>query len=67
MTIEWRKSSRSNVDENSHCVEVAGLPSTIAVRDSKAPGAGNLEFGVSDWRAFVGAVKSGRLDVSPEV
>lgn len=63
MTIEWRKSSRSSVDEQSSCVEVARLLSIIGVRDSKAPGAGNLEFGVSDWRIFVGAVKSGDLDL----
>jgi hypothetical protein len=63
MMIKWRKSSRSSVGENTQCVEVAALPSAVAVRDSKAPGAGNLEFGVSDWRAFVGAVKSGGLDL----
>ncbi|QFG24548.1 DUF397 domain-containing protein [Actinomadura sp. WMMB 499] len=35
--IEWRKSSRSSTSGQSNCVEVANLPGSVAVRDSRDP------------------------------
>jgi hypothetical protein len=37
----WRKSSHSGTDE-SDCVELANLGTSIGIRDSKAPQAGHL-------------------------
>lgn len=60
-TAAWRKSSRSN--ERGHCVELAqNVPGLGAIRDSKAPGQAPLVFPGGQLRAFLRAVKSGRLD-----
>ncbi|MCA1228688.1 MULTISPECIES: DUF397 domain-containing protein [unclassified Saccharopolyspora] len=58
----WRKSSRSNANGGA-CVEVALSADSTAVRDSKlGPGSPVLAFGTDAFDAFLGAVKSGRLD-----
>ncbi|MGC4787856.1 DUF397 domain-containing protein [Micromonospora sp. DT178] len=49
----WRKSSRSG-DEGA-CVEMALVPGTVAVRDSKDPSGPALLFPPAAWAAFVGA------------
>ncbi|MFI6760550.1 DUF397 domain-containing protein [Micromonospora sp. NPDC050417] len=49
--VVWRKSSRSGSDTN--CVEIAELPQTIAVRDSKDPDGPVLTFVRSAWTSFV--------------
>lgn len=49
--VVWRKSSRSGSDTN--CVEIAELPQTIAVRDSKDPAGPVLAFQHSSWAAFI--------------
>ncbi|MER6813589.1 DUF397 domain-containing protein [Spirillospora sp. NPDC000708] len=64
MTLVWRKSSRSGTSGQSDCVEVAQLPGTIGVRDSKAPETPHLEFGVADWRMFADRVKRGDHDLT---
>jgi len=51
----WRKSSYSNGQAN--CVEVAGRPGAIAVRDSKDPGGPPLAVASSTWRAFTRRIK----------
>jgi hypothetical protein len=51
----WRKSSYSN--SNSNCVEVAGEPDGVAVRDSKDPGGSPLAVAPSTWRAFTRRIK----------
>ncbi|GAA3731822.1 DUF397 domain-containing protein [Salinactinospora qingdaonensis] len=56
---EFRKSSYSNRNQN--CVEVADLPAGAAVRDSQNREQGHLSFAIEEWRAFVDAVKGGRL------
>jgi hypothetical protein len=48
----WRKSSFSQGDVNSSCVEVAWTPHMTAVRDSKNPDGGMLVVSESTWDAF---------------
>lgn len=43
-TLNWRKSAFSGGAEGNACVEIAELPTRIAVRDSKNPGHGTLSF-----------------------
>ncbi|GAA2129772.1 DUF397 domain-containing protein [Actinomadura napierensis] len=57
----WRKSTHSGTG-NDTCVEVAGLPGAVAVRDSTDPDGPKLVFGVGAWRAFVRGVSSGGVD-----
>lgn len=50
----WRKSSRSNQDNN--CVEVAtNLGDVVGVRDSKDSDGPVLVVDAYSWRLFVGA------------
>lgn len=59
--LTWRKSTRSLSADN--CVEVADLPGGgRAVRDSKNPTGGHLEFTASEWAAFAAGVKAGEFD-----
>ena len=54
----WRKSSYSNGQAN--CVEVAVVgdgPTSVCVRDSKAPDASGLIFPARAWRQFTDSVK----------
>lgn len=56
----WRKSSRSGSKE---CVEVArARPNIRAVRDSKDPNGGILEFQPATFESFMANIKSGRFD-----
>lgn len=55
----WRKSTRS---QTSNCVEVAPLPATVALRDSKDRGGPVLLFDRREWRSFLAAAKEGQLD-----
>ncbi|GGK96199.1 hypothetical protein Sme01_31670 [Sphaerisporangium melleum] len=58
----WRKSSLSG-GNGGQCVEVAAnLPGVVAVRDSKVPDGPKLVLGPSEWRSFIGGVKTGTFD-----
>ncbi|WP_188298316.1 DUF397 domain-containing protein [Streptomyces sp. CBMA156] len=50
--MPWHRSSYSNHDGN-ECVEVAALPSTVHVRDSKDTSGPTLTFSPEAWAAFV--------------
>lgn len=58
----WRKSARSNAgDDQSNCVEVAELPSQVAMRDSKDPAGPVLAVTHTEWRAFLGGIRASEL------
>jgi Domain of unknown function (DUF397) len=57
----WKKSSYSNGQAN--CVEVANLPSIVAVRDSKDREGPALIFTPDEWRAFVDGIQNGQFDL----
>jgi Domain of unknown function (DUF397) len=57
--LRWRKSSYSG--QGANCLEVASVREGTAVRDSKNPAGPVLRFPADSWRAFIGAVKSGRI------
>ncbi|MFF6779186.1 DUF397 domain-containing protein [Streptomyces sp. NPDC012637] len=50
--LAWFKSSYSGA-EGGECLEAALTPSTVHVRDSKAPARAQLAFGALEWTAFV--------------
>ena len=58
----WRKSTRSGAA--GHCVEVAGTPATVYVRDSKDIGGPVLDFAVPGWADFIAGVRAGEFDRS---
>lgn len=59
--LRWRKSSRTGT-QGTNCVEVAAWPGATAVRDSKAPARGRLEFSALRWDSFLSGLKDGRYD-----
>ncbi|GAA2111347.1 DUF397 domain-containing protein [Actinomadura alba] len=59
---QWRKSIRSG-GQGGECVEIAGLPRVVAVRDSKDPDGPRLTFSPAAWRAFSADAKNGAFDL----
>ncbi|TDC58323.1 DUF397 domain-containing protein [Actinomadura sp. KC345] len=59
--VRWRKSSHSG-SEGGNCVEVAGLASVVAVRDSKDPEGAKLAFGRAAFGALARDIRAGRYD-----
>ena len=51
--LDWYKSSFSSPEPDSDCVEVAGTPSTIHVRDSKNTTGPQLAIAPHAWADFV--------------
>lgn len=64
MTI-WRKSSRSGGGEagGQDCVELACLPGTIGIRDSKSPELGHLTVSREELGRLIDLGKAGALDL----
>jgi len=56
----WRTSSYSG-NNGGNCVQVATLPGTIAVRDSKDPDGPVLLLDPQAWHAFTTSLKAGDL------
>lgn len=56
--VVWRQSTHC---ESNACIEVARMQPMVAVRDGKDPTGPMLTFGVSQWRAFVEAVRDRAL------
>ncbi|MBW1597798.1 DUF397 domain-containing protein [Streptomyces sp. JJ38] len=57
--LHWFKSSYSNSEPDSSCVEVAAAPGTVRVRDSKDVGGPQLAVPSPAWAAFVGFAARG--------
>ncbi|MGW0336580.1 DUF397 domain-containing protein [Streptomyces sp. NPDC003011] len=55
--MNWRKSTYSDGGDGDTCVEIATLPTRIAVRDSKAPARATLSFGAASFAALVDHLK----------
>jgi hypothetical protein len=56
-SVSWRKSSYSG-GNGGNCIQVADLPGTVAVRDSKDPDGPALLFRPAEWAAFTARVKA---------
>jgi hypothetical protein len=56
----WRKSSHSGGGQQ--CVEVAGLDTTVVVRDSKNPDGSKLAFPPRTWSDFIDRIRNGTFD-----
>jgi hypothetical protein len=63
--ITWRRSSRSGGGGSGgqECVELAGLPGGIGIRDSKAPDAGHLAISRDEFAGLVQRIKQHDLDL----
>ena len=55
-TLIWHRSSTSG--GNGACVEVAGLDSSVLVRDSRDHSGALLKFTSSQWLGFVQRIKN---------
>ncbi|GAA0945059.1 DUF397 domain-containing protein [Actinocorallia libanotica] len=58
-SARWRKSTRSDASGD-NCVEIAGLPEVIAVRDSKNPDGPNLVLTRTAFTRFTRQLRTGR-------
>ncbi|MGW0336581.1 DUF397 domain-containing protein [Streptomyces sp. NPDC003011] len=55
--MNWRKSTYSGGGDGDACVEIATLPTGIAVRDSKVPDRATLLFPAPAFTALTGHLK----------
>jgi hypothetical protein len=60
---EWRKASRSGVQGQTDCVEVAQLSGAIGQRDPKNPEAPTLSVSRGQFAAFLEKAKPNELDL----
>jgi len=56
--VQWRKSSYSGGGEGNDCVEMATLPTRVAIRDSKLPAQGILSLPTKAFTAFIDSLKA---------
>ncbi|RPF35147.1 DUF397 domain-containing protein [Streptomyces sp. TLI_185] len=56
--MNWRKSTYSGGGQGDTCVEMAELPTRIAIRDSKAPARATLSFPPVAFTALIDHLKS---------
>lgn len=60
--LYWYKSSYSS--DTANCLEIAVLPATILVRDSKDPDGSTLSYTTASWRDFISGIRGGDFDAS---
>lgn len=60
--LRWRKSSYSGGGND--CVEVAFAGGDPLLRDSKDPAGGTIAVSATEWRALLGVIESGHLDLA---
>ncbi|GAA1107142.1 DUF397 domain-containing protein [Nocardiopsis composta] len=58
--LRFRKSSYSSA-KGQDCVEVADTTAGAAVRDTQNRHLGHIEFGGTEWRAFIQAMKNNEV------
>jgi hypothetical protein len=58
----WRRSSFSGANGGSGCVEVAVVPSGIAVRDTKDRARPPHVHSAPAWREFLAGIRAGEFD-----
>ncbi|WP_328872800.1 DUF397 domain-containing protein [Streptomyces sp. NBC_00287] len=56
--MNWRKSTYSDGGDGDMCVEIATLPTRIAIRDSKAPTRATLSFPTPAFTALIEHLKA---------
>ncbi|GAA4242171.1 hypothetical protein GCM10022254_74080 [Actinomadura meridiana] len=56
-TATWRK-SRHSAHDGGACVEVANIPNTVALRDSKNPDGGHILVTREDFRHLTETLKN---------
>ncbi|MGW6904690.1 DUF397 domain-containing protein [Streptomyces sp. NPDC054940] len=61
----WRKSSYSGGGDGNNCVEIAGSPTHIAIRDSKTPAKAPLTFQTATFTLFIQAVSTPEIITTP--
>ncbi|QLJ05441.1 DUF397 domain-containing protein [Streptomyces sp. NEAU-sy36] len=54
--LHWFKSSHSDSSNGNDCVEIATVPATVHVRDSKKPDGPRLAVTPEAWSEFVRAL-----------
>jgi hypothetical protein len=62
MMTQWRKSSHSQGQGGTDCVEVASMATAAMIRDSKNPEGPHLVFARGRLRDLISDVKAGRYD-----
>ena len=55
--MHWRKSTYSDGGDGNMCVEIATLPTRIAIRDSKSPLRATLSFPAPAFTALITHLK----------
>ncbi len=61
LDTRWRRASRCQ-GSDSTCVDVTIRDALVAVRDSKDPSGGVLQFTVAEWRTFLDGVRDGEFE-----
>jgi hypothetical protein len=56
--MNWRKSRHSG-NSGGNCTEVAAVPGTVLVRDSRDPNGPHLSLGRAAWEAFAASLRAG--------
>ena len=64
MMIQWRKSSHSQGQGGTDCVEVASVANAAMIRDSKNPNGPRLVFARGHFRDLISDMKAGRYDIN---
>lgn len=59
---DFTRSTYTDSQKYTWCVEVARKKRGVAVRDSQNPRGGTLFFTNNEWQAFVNGVKNGEFD-----
>ncbi|MEU5882173.1 DUF397 domain-containing protein [Spirillospora sp. NPDC047279] len=64
MTVQWRKSSRSQHGGEGECVELSiNVDEVTLIRDSKKPAGARLALTAGELAGFLNDVKAGRYDL----